>query len=283
LIELDFYGGGPENKNLPMLRKAFVDVPVGGITLRAGQAPDLMSPLVPRTLNYSVVWGAGNIGYRRPLVQVSNRTHRMNWGLAIARNIGGDLNGDSILDGEASCVPVAQGRLGVALTTGTELGLSGHYGLLKSEGAAEDKYNTWSINADLSARIASRATLLAELYSGANTGAYFGAVLNGDCATDLKSRGGWINLQTRTSDRTSLSVGYGIDDLVNESTTRVAFEPNARSRNQVAFGNATVDLASGVTTGIELSRWATRYINIDPAFAAEPVDYRLQGSIQVEF
>ena len=100
IIEFDFYGGGAENKNLPVLRKAYVDVPISGVELRAGQASDLMSPLVPNTLNYTVLWGSGNVGYRRPIVQISDRTDAFVWGIAIARNIGGDLNGDSVLDGD---------------------------------------------------------------------------------------------------------------------------------------------------------------------------------------
>ncbi len=56
IIEFDFYGGGAENKNRTMLRKAYVDVPIGDIVLCAGQASDLMSPLVLRTVNYRVQW-----------------------------------------------------------------------------------------------------------------------------------------------------------------------------------------------------------------------------------
>ena len=114
-------------------------------------------------------------------------------------------------------------------------------------------------------------------------GAYFGAVLNGDCVTDLESRGGWVNLQMQTTDRTDLSVGYGIDDLTDEQATSVADQANSRNRNQVIFANATYEITRGVTTGLECSRWATRYMNVSEPASAEPVDYRVQWSIQTGF
>ena len=65
-LEVDFYGASPENKNTVQLRYAVARLPIGDFTLEAGQTSDIISPLVPRTLNYSVAWGAGNVGYRRP-------------------------------------------------------------------------------------------------------------------------------------------------------------------------------------------------------------------------
>lgn len=283
IVEFDFYGGGAENKNLPVLRKAYVDIPIGGVQLRAGQASDLVSPLVPSTLNYTVLWGVGNVGYRRPIVQLSDGTENINWGVAIARNMGGDLNGDDVIDGDASCVPVAQSRIGLPLASGTEIGVSGHYGLLKSDGATEDQYNTWSVNFDVRIQIAPRIRLLGEGYTGVNAGAYFGAVLNGDCVSDLESRGGWVNAQIAATNRVDFSIGYGIDDLANERTTTLADQPDTRSRNQVVFVNATTEIVTGVTTGLEVSRWATRYINVSETADPEPVNYRLQWSLQTGF
>ena len=60
-LEADFYGSSPENRNALMLRYAYAELPVGPVVLQAGQTSDLISPLVPATINYSVVWGAGNM------------------------------------------------------------------------------------------------------------------------------------------------------------------------------------------------------------------------------
>ena len=50
-IEIDFYGGGAENKNRPQLRHAYFDLtwPNRGWTLSAGQTADVISPLSPPT------------------------------------------------------------------------------------------------------------------------------------------------------------------------------------------------------------------------------------------
>jgi hypothetical protein len=72
-LEIDFYGGGPENKNLPMMRHAFMklDWPKRGFSILAGQTSDVISPLVPSTVNYSVAWWVGDIGYRRPQLRLT--------------------------------------------------------------------------------------------------------------------------------------------------------------------------------------------------------------------
>jgi hypothetical protein len=70
-IEFDFYGDGTkhENKGSVLLRHAFVELKKGNFSLLAGQTSDLISPLNMDTLNYTVGWSVGNIGYRRPQVR----------------------------------------------------------------------------------------------------------------------------------------------------------------------------------------------------------------------
>ena len=52
-IEIDFYGGGSSNKPNPMLRLAYADFHwrKSGWHLIAGQAADVISPLLPSTIN----------------------------------------------------------------------------------------------------------------------------------------------------------------------------------------------------------------------------------------
>ena len=70
-LEVDFYGGGGENKNLILLRQAYMSMEWvnSGWTVLAGQTSDLFSPLSPSTLNYPVAWWAGNMGYRHPQIR----------------------------------------------------------------------------------------------------------------------------------------------------------------------------------------------------------------------
>jgi hypothetical protein len=282
-IELDFYGGGAENKNLIVLRKAYVDVEAGPFVLRAGQASDIISPLVPSTLNYTVAWGVGNIGYRRPIVQVSVNRAGTSFALGVARNISSDLNGDSVVDGEASCMPVVQSRLGHKVGN-LALGVSGHYGFMQNnQGNVEDDYNTWSLNIDAKVAVTPALTVQGEAYRGANTGAYFGAILNGDCVTDLESQGGWVSASYAVSPKVSVGVGAGVDDLRNETTTYVAHLADARTRNEMLFGNLIFTVVPGITTGVEISHWKTTYANVTAGNEISPTAVRLQWSLQTAF
>lgn len=71
-VEVDFCGGGAENKNSLQMRHAYVEaVWPSGWRVLAGQTSDVISPLNPATLNYTVAWWAGNTGYRRPQLRVT--------------------------------------------------------------------------------------------------------------------------------------------------------------------------------------------------------------------
>ena len=73
-FEIDFYGNyADENKAKIQMRHAYlkIDWPQDRFNIIAGQTSDVISPLVPNTLNYTVFWDAGNIGYRRPQIRLT--------------------------------------------------------------------------------------------------------------------------------------------------------------------------------------------------------------------
>ena len=66
-VEIDFERTiDVENKSSVLLRHAYVEVKNDDFRLLAGQTWDVISPLCPGVLFYSVGWDGGNIGYRRP-------------------------------------------------------------------------------------------------------------------------------------------------------------------------------------------------------------------------
>ena len=71
-LEFDFFGGGADNKYLLLFRHAFAKIQweKSNIYVLAGQTSDVISPLVPTTVNYAVAWWAGDIGYRRPQIRL---------------------------------------------------------------------------------------------------------------------------------------------------------------------------------------------------------------------
>lgn len=277
-VEFDFYGESPENKNALMLRHAYVTVPAGPLMLEAGQSADLISPLVPATLNYTVAWGAGNIGYRRPQLKVYQQTTHYYWGVALARNISADLDGDKLADGETSGRPALQGRLGLKGSPAgrkTALGASAHYGWCTCPAADKD-YENWSVGGDLKLSLSAKLTLLAEGYTGSNLGQYAGAIYNTDRVDGLRSSGGWANVQYQLAAPLALSAGGGLDQVRQADLAVVS---QARSTNAFLFANAQYELVPGYQLGLELSNWKTEYLNPE----ATQRDTRLQWSMQGSF
>jgi hypothetical protein len=281
-LEVDFYGVSPENKNALMLRHAYLEMPLGPFSLEAGQSADLISPLVPSTLNYSVAWGAGNVGYRHPQLKLSWQREAYFAGVSLSRNITADLDGDEIADGEASALPAVQGRLGCTLNPASArltAGVSAHYGRCNCP-AQGRTYANWSLNLDLKLAFAARLILLGEVYTGSNMGQYAGAVYNSDQEGGLRSQGGWVNLQYPLSELLHLSMGAGLDRVEEKD---LGGRAGARAGNSVAFLNGAYEVHPGVRLGLELSRWITEYANPGPDQERRPEVVRLQGTVQGNF
>jgi len=282
-LEFDFYGLGvtaatlnsQENKGTTMLRHAYAQVTRGHWSLLAGQTSDIISPLVPKSVNYTVLWDQGNIGYRRPQLRVTGWVNasdkvKVTAALGATRTLGGDLDGDKIDDGADAVLPTAQGRLGIAAKLGEkktlEVGFSGHYGREQYVLNFSTQYvKSWSANVDLRAVIGDRFELLAEGFTGQDLGTYFGGVgqtvnpLNHEIA----SMGAWGQISFKPIERVWINLGYGWDDPKDEdfeipatATTDVSF----LDFNSDVFGSIFCNVTSTVTAMIEVSGLKTEYI-----------------------
>jgi len=124
--EVDFYGGSNENKAHLIMRHAYMkmDWIEDRFNIIAGQTSDVISPLFPSTVNYSVGWWTGNIGYRRPQIRLTKELGFETGGFlklegALARTIGRDniyLEGTTD-SGEDAGFPTLQGRASITLPT----------------------------------------------------------------------------------------------------------------------------------------------------------------------
>lgn len=73
-VEIDFFGvAATENCPGVLLCHAYGEFRRDGWRLLGGQTWDVITPLVPHVLNYTVGWSAGNIGYRRAQIRVEWR------------------------------------------------------------------------------------------------------------------------------------------------------------------------------------------------------------------
>jgi hypothetical protein len=275
-VEADFYGDGSaahENKAELMMRHAFLETTKGGFSFLAGQTSDLISPLSPSSLNYTVGWGAGNIGYRRPQLRLSYNNSFDEFTsiltqIAVTRTSGltnEDLDGNSVNDGDDSGFPTVQGRF--ALTTkgagGKKniIGISGHFGREELDasattGAAKD-YDSWSGNVDFVIPLSARFTLSGEAFTGKNLDDYFGGILQGINTTtrdEISTTGMWSQINFAVNKELQYNVGYGIDnpdyDDINNTN---------KDKNSFYFINTMYKVLPMLTIGFEYSYWETEY------------------------
>jgi len=294
-VEIDFYGGGAENKPNPMLRLAYIDLHwrKSGWRFIAGQSFDVISPLFPVTINYSVQWWAGNIGYRRPQLQLGRKfslsdSSKMQVTVAITRNIGAT---DSIFAGVDSGtdagLPGFQGRLGWELGRGeagpVALGISGHWTQEEfelDEDGNTDFFDSWSANFDLEVPLSKKATLKAEAYTGINLSEYLGGIgqgVNLDRNQEIGDTGGWISVDLGPYHYLTHHIGLTATDVKDDD-----IEIGDRSFNSSIFWNGVYSLTQRIRFALELSYWNTEYKQ--EAGSDESADnFRMQFAVMYRF
>jgi len=285
-VEIDFYGGGAENKSKIQLRHAYMklDWPSDRFSIIAGQTSDIISPLNPSTLNYTVLWDVGNIGYRRPQIRLTksiacNNNLDVKFETGLFRTIGDDelssVAGQK--SGEDAGFPTFQGRVGFTfpgLTTAgpTTLGVSGHWGkeeydrvtTTAASTATSEEFETWSFNVDLTQPLTEKVTIKGEFFTGANLDTYFGGIGQGVRSTtvgttttyheEIDSKGGWIAAGLGPWGKCRFNIGAGMDQVDNDDVN-----VGGRTLNRTVFGNAIYSLNKNTEIGFELSRWCTEY------------------------
>jgi len=275
LIEADFYNGGDENKNIPLLRLAYMNLvwPEEEFSILAGQAADVISPLWEPTLNYTVGWWQGNIGYRRPQLRLTK-------GFELAKDVEFKLEGAATRDigtpkgftksysdpGQDSSIPGLQGRASLTLpgfnNKPTTIGVSGHWAEedvnLTNTFANSKNIDSWSMNLDLTVPITTWLSLTSEAYSGRDLDAYLGGIGQGYDTTfgrGIRSDGGWATLTLKPTPKWLFNVGGGFDKVPKGDVSAA----DARTFNSVIYGNAQYAFTSNFTLGYEMSFLRTEY------------------------
>jgi len=272
-FEIDFYGGGAENKNMIMMRHGYLKVDFGKYYILAGQTSDVLSPLVPNTVNYTVLWNCGNIGYRRPQIQFGNSVKN---GVeivgALSRNIAGSVEGEVNKvkvdkndndDGEDSSLPSVQARISY-INPRINVGVSGHYGLMEYTRAdlKEDNYTSFSLNFHASYAFTNAFLIKGEVFTGKTLNQYFGGIGQGFdwvLEKEIESSGGWLNAALTASPNISCNLGIGIDQPEKDDT----LDFPTRNYNRCVFGNIYTKIAYNTSFALEISNWKTGYYNVD--------------------
>lgn len=126
-VEVDFFNSGlagqSESREALRMRHGWLKLTWGDLSLLAGQTNDLISPLFPVVNADLVMWGAGNLGDRRPQVRIdwakpmgeSKLLLQAMAGLTGADdNQNLDANGSLFRDGDTSGRPTLQARAAFA-------------------------------------------------------------------------------------------------------------------------------------------------------------------------
>jgi hypothetical protein len=287
LVEGDFYGSvGAENKPNLLVRHAYMllDWPDDKFSILAGQTSDVISPLFPNTLNYTVLWNAGNIGYRHPQIRATQQFNvredvKLELAGAISRTIG---DSESTTEAGADAgFPTLQGRAGLTFpclgNKPTTAGLSGHWG--QEEYAGENDVDSWSINLDVLQPVNDWLALKGEAFVGENLDDYYGGigqgVRNPTTTADraVGSKGGWAQATLTPCKNWSFNVGVGLEDVDSSDVNT-----GGRTFNRSLYGNAIYAINTHADVGVELSEWRTDYKNRD-----DTDDVRIQTSFLYKF
>ncbi len=293
-VELEGYGpNGTENKGNIGIRHAYfqVDWPKSDFQLLGGQTSDVISPLFPSTLNYSVAWWAGNIGVRRAQLRLTKgiklgEKSKLTLQGAAGRVVGdvGPFTRKAGDSGEDSGSPSFQGRVAVSFPTFKKLqgavGFSGHtseeeydFNAAGLNKRIKSRSNCW----DVSLPICDWLGLKGETWHGQNVDDYFGGIGQGilvsstgsgtvvnatgfggtfQKAEAIEGKGGWVEASFGPFKNWRFSLGCSSDDPDDRD-----LPASARTKNSARWFTVLHDLNEAVQIGVELSKWKTSYKN----------------------
>lgn len=286
-IETDFTNGGAEYTYMVKLRKAYLKLSTPTMSLLAGQESDIISPLVPSTVNYLVAWWAGDIGFRRPQIRYSyshgmGESSGLDVTLGITRSMSSTIEGSENYDVP---MPTFAGRIGYR-SKAFSLGFSGHYGQERERfgtdtGSVDEVFDSYSANVDLKLSLGEALTLTGEFWWGVNLDTYLGAVGQGvvQYTTDagqldaraVQAMGGWAQIGYVANPRMKLHLG-GTVDMPNEDDLNYG----GRSRNMSGFFNVHYMMAKDLWVAMEGSYFRTDYKEEPKADSVDADDIRAQ-------
>ncbi len=268
-VEVDFMGGGPENKSHLKMRHAYLKISNKSFSILAGQTWDIIAPLNPLSFNYSVMWFGGNIGFRRVQLRIENNFefgggNRFKIQAGIFRTIAQDYDLNGIDDDVSSGMPSLQARvsskINIAGSSFFEIGLSGHYGKIKTfvSTASDNSKNYITNSLDFDFLFKSKyIKIMGEYFNGKNLGTFLAGIgqdINLDKGVEISSRGGWFDFIITPTKKLTIGAGYSVDNPDDKNLSE-----GDKSKNSVIFGNIIYKIKKELRFGVEINRWTTEY------------------------
>lgn len=296
-LEIDFYNflpGGAESREFLRMRHAYATMKWDEFQLLAGQTSDLVSQYFPTVNPDFVMWGAGNLGDRRPQFRL-DYTPKIGAGNAFVQAMIGmtgaddnrDLDNNGVRDGEASGRPTLQARIGYRLPIGEkkqlEVAVWGHNARetvdLGLPPGGRQNFNSYAAGFDLMAPIYSDIVAFkGEIWTGRNIDDLRGGILQGinvATARTIRADGGWAELSVKPIKWYSIHGGYTIDNPHDDD-----LPGQAPAQNNVWYV-ANRFYFDPVEFGLDYLNWTTHYK--DPAGRGKGQDNRFQAYLSYKF
>lgn len=297
-LEIDFYNiqpGGAESREYLRMRHAYATMKWEGFQLLAGQTSDLVSQYSPTVNPDFVMWGAGNLGDRRPQIRLEY-TPKVGGGIAFVQGMVGltgaddnrDLDANGVRDGEASGRPTLQARLGYRLPIGDrkqplEVALWGHNARETVDAGlppgGRQNFNSNAAGLDFLAPIYSDiVSVKGEIWTGRNIDDLRGGILQGvntSSARTIRADGGWAEITVRPVKWHSAHIGYTVDNPHDDD-----LPAQAPGQNNVWY-IANRFYFDPIEFGLDYLNWTTHYK--DPSGRGKGQDNRFQGYLSYNF
>ena len=300
-VEIDFQNNtlnvlSGENKSTVMLRHAYFEVKDEDFRLLVGQTWDVISPLYPGMLMYSVGWDGGNIGYRRAQFRGERFLNFSDISLVTAQLA---IAPQIFVDNTTTTTPrrarspanrpigrssrgASPGRSGSAARAAIPItvGLSGHIGEQEFDTTLlgrDNRLRTWSGNIDVRVPLTEQLGVQGECQIGENLGTFLGGIGQGiDPVTlnTIRDAGGWFEIWydwTPSAPQPRRLLG-------RRSQRRRPPLTGERTYNQFYYGNLIYDVTKNFLVGMEVSSWKTLYIGQLPG---DSVRIRVRGEVRV--
>ena len=281
-LETDFANfpqGSTESRETPRIRLAYMNFDFGDVAIRLGQDWDVISPLYPAVHAELLLWGAGNLGDRRPMAQFIWETGDPAGTLftfEIAAAFPGAVDGadnDGIggrtnIDGVNGGLPMGQIRMGLAFDSWVEakratLGVWGHISRLSTDAEfnGEDDFTAWSVGADVVMPLFGPVSLRGEVWYAQAPSDVRGAILqdiNTATGDEIQSWGGWAELHWQISDVFRLAIGGSIDDPDRDDLNFAVAGEN-RDLNWTLYLSSMYSWGGGLVSGLDVIYWETQW------------------------
>lgn len=273
----------PESRQLPRIRHAYLQLQRNNFSLLLGQTWDLISPLFPSPNDDTLMWNAGNLGDRRAQIRLSYEPKNKPLRFAVALGLTGavdnkDLDRNGVRDGEDSGLPNLQGRIARKFSR-VEIGLWAHHSWerVTKPVANQTRFKSHSVGLDLNWQISRKWNLKGEVWTGRNLSDFRGGIgqgVNTITGSEIRSKGGCLELGWQYSPKQRLAIAYTVDDPKDADVP----SSDGRTKNFVWYLHHRWRLNGNVEIGFNYLFWTTKWRG-----QATGIDHRFNTFVQHNF